>query len=440
MINFAEKSKESVQTVKQKPEGTKVSLGGWAEHLIHKGKICFLTLRDSTGKIQITGLQKKLAEDIWKKMINLNKETVVWIEGTVKRTEQAPEGIEILPDNLLLLNEAQTPIPVDITGRTPMDEGTVFEHRELTIRMPEEKAPLEVKSYIAQATREFFLERGFVEIFTPLMVATATEGGATLFPLKYFNTDAYLAQSGQFYKQAAVTAHEQVFGLIPSFRMEKSRTRKHVSEFWQIEVEAAFHDHISMMQVLDDMLVYVVNKTIERAQEPLSLLKATPKKLTGNFPRVTFKKCKEILEDLDLDVPINHDEDFSSPEETALSHYFDTPFFITDWPTHTRGIYYRVNDDDPSISNSFDLMAPAGFVELCTGGQRVHEYEKMLQVIKSQGFNVESYDWYLNLFKYGMPPHAGYGLGIERLTWWLCGLDNIKQAIMFPRTVDILRP
>ena len=433
-------SKRSIKDIKKMVDGTKVSCGGWAEHLVHKGKICFLTIRDSTGHIQVTGIKTKLSEDVWEKLINLKNETIIWIAGQVKKNEKAPSGIELLPDDVTILNEVHGPIPVDITGRTPMDEGTVYANRELTIRMPLIKAPFEVKGFIAQATREFFLEKGFTEIFTPLIVATATEGGASLFPLKYFDESAYLAQSGQFYKQAAVAAHEKVFGLIPSFRMEKSRTRKHVSEFWQIEVEAAFHDHISMMQVLEDMMISVVNKTIKLAKEPLAQLEAKPAKLKRKFPRITFNEAKELCTSFELDESISFNDDFTSQEETALSKHYKTPFFITDWPTHTRGIYYRVNDEDPNISNSFDLLAPDGFVELCTGGQRVHEYDKMVDVIKKQGFSLESYEWYLNLFKYGMPPHAGYGLGIERLTMWLCGLDNIKQAIMFPRTVDILKP
>ncbi|MHA1737204.1 MAG: aspartate--tRNA(Asn) ligase [Candidatus Heimdallarchaeota archaeon] len=433
-------TKTYVKDAMKLAEGTKVSLGGWAEHLIHKGKICFLTLRDKTGKIQITGIQTKVPEDLWQVLISLKNETIVWIEGTIKKNERAPGGLEVIPEKVKVLNAVHGPMPLDITGRTPMDEGTVYARRELTIRMPIHAAPLEVKAHVAKHTRDYFIKNGYTEIFTPLMVATATEGGASLFPLKYFDQDAFLAQSGQFYKQAAITAHEKVFGIIPSFRMEKSRTRKHVSEFWQIEVEAAFYDHISMMKVLDEMLVYVVNNTIKTAKEPLKLLEAKPAKLKGGFPRVPFKECKEILSGMELDVPVKPDEDFSSPEETALSHHFKTPFFITEWPTHTRGIYYRVNDDDPNISNSFDLSAPGGFVELCTGGQRVHDYNKMVDVIKKQGFSLESYEWYLNLFKYGIPPHAGYGLGIERLSWWLCQTDNIKQSIMFPRNVDILKP
>ncbi len=438
MVDYSKKI--PIREIKKLSEGAKVLIGGWAEHLIHKGKICFLTVRDSTGKIQVTGIQTKLSESLWEKLIALKDETIVWIEGSVKRNEQAPDGIEIIPTELLVLNPVEGPLPIDVTGKVPMEDGTVYAFRELTIRMPEYSLPLEIKAHIAQATREFFRGKGFTEIFTPLIVATATEGGATLFPVKYFDKDAYLAQSGQFYKQAAITAHEKVFGIIPSFRMEKSRTRKHVSEFWQIEVEAAFYDHISMMQVLEDMLVDVVNKTIKIAKEPLAQFGAKPQKLTGKFPRVPFKEAKELCTTFELEDPVNFNEDFTSQEETALSNHFKTPFFITEWPVHTRGIYYRVNDDDPNISNSFDLIAPGGFVELCTGGQRVHEYDKMVEVIKKQGFSLDSYGWYLNLFKYGIPPHAGYGLGIERLTWWLCGFSNIRQAIMFPRTVDILKP
>jgi len=438
MVDYS--SKNSIRDVKKLTDGTNVSIGGWAEHLIHKGKIAFLTVRDASGKLQVTGIKTKVSEELWEKFIGLKNETIVWIEGIIKKNEQAPGGLEILPSKLEILNKVQGPVPVDITGRTPMDDGTVFAFREITIRMPKNSAPLEVKGHIAQATREFFRGRGYTEIFTPLMVATATEGGASLFPLRYFDQDAFLAQSGQFYKQAAITAHEKVFGLIPSFRMEKSRTRKHVSEFWQIEVEAAFYDHISMMQVLDDMLVDVVNKTIKYAKEPLAELGIKPKKLKGGFPRVTFKDAKELCTSFELEDIVDFNDDFTSQEEAALSKYHKTPFFITEWPAHTRGIYYRVNDEDPSISNSFDLVAPGGFAELCTGGQRVHEYDKMVAVIQEQGFSLESYSWYLNLFKYGLPPHAGYGLGIERLTWWICGLSNVKQAIMFPRTVDILKP
>lgn len=433
-------SKTFIKNAKKLTDGTKVAIGGWAEHLIHKGKICFLTVRDSTGHIQVTGIKTKLPEELWDKLLALKNESVIRIEGLVKKNERAPGGMEVIPEKLDVLNSVFGPIPIDVTGRTPMDDGTVYAQRELTIRMPLNKAPFEVKGFIAHATREFFIKRGFTEIFTPLIVATATEGGASLFPIKYFEEDAYLAQSGQFYKQAAITAHENVFGIIPSFRMEKSRTRKHVSEFWQIEVEAAFHDHISIMQVLDDMMVYIVNQTIKTAKEPLAVLGAKPKKLKGGFPRINFKDAKELCTSFELEDPVDMNDDFTTPEETALSNHFKTPFFVTEWPTHTRGIYYRVNDDDPNISNSFDLIAPNGFAELCTGGQRVHEYDKMVNVIKKQGFSVDSYKWYLNLFKYGIPPHAGYGLGIERLTWWLCGNTNIKQAIMFPRNVDILRP
>ncbi len=433
-------SKTFIEDAKKLTDGTKVAIGGWAEHLIHKGKICFLTVRDSTGRIQVTGIKTKLPEELWEKLLALKNETIIRIEGLVKKNDKAPGGLEVIPEKLDILNPVFGPIPIDVTGRTPMDEGTIYAQRELTIRMPLNKAPLEVKSFVAHATREFFIKRGFTEIFTPLIVATATEGGASLFPIKYFEEDAYLAQSGQFYKQAAITAHEKVFGIIPSFRMEKSRTRKHVSEFWQIEVEAAFEDHISIMQVLDDMMVYVVNQTIKTAKEPLAVLGVKPKKLKGGFPRISFKDAKELCTSFELEVSVDMNDDFTTPEETALSNHFKTPFFITEWPTHTRGIYYRVNDDDPNISNSFDLVAPGGFAELCTGGQRVHEYDKMIEAIKKQGFGVDSYKWYLNLFKYGIPPHAGYGVGIERLTWWICGNHNVKQAIMFPRNVDILRP
>ncbi|MBN1330746.1 MAG: aspartate--tRNA(Asn) ligase [Candidatus Heimdallarchaeota archaeon] len=429
-----------IREIKKLGDGAKVSIGGWAEHLIHKGKICFLTVRDASGKIQITGIQTKLSEELWEKLIGLKNETIIWVEGVIKKNEHAPDGVEIIPNDLHVLNPVFGPLPIDVTGKVPMDDGTVYTFRELTIRMLEHSLPLEIKAHVAQATREFFRGRGFTEIFTPLIVATATEGGATLFPVKYFEQDAFLAQSGQFYKQAAITAHEKVFGIIPSFRMEKSRTRKHVSEFWQIEVEAAFYDHISIMQLLEDMLVDVVNKTIKIAKEPLAQFGAKPQKLAGRFPRVTFKEAKELCTSFELEDNVNFNDDFTSQEETALSNHFKTPFFITEWPVHTRGIYYRVNDDDPKISNSFDLIAPGGFVELCTGGQRVHEYEKMVEVIKKQGFNLESYSWYLNLFKFGIPPHAGYGLGIERLVWWICGFSNIRQAIMFPRTVDILKP
>ncbi|MEA2071039.1 MAG: aspartate--tRNA(Asn) ligase [Asgard group archaeon] len=438
MVQFAEKI--PITKIKKMKDGQRVALGGWAEHLVDKGKICFLTVRDASGRIQVTGIKKELSEGTWETLKNLSNEDVIWVIGNVKETEIAPDGIEIVPETITVLNPVQGPTPIDITGRTPMDEGTVFTHRELSIRMDEHKIPLKIKGLVAQATRDFFNTKGFTEFFSPLIVATATEGGATLFPVKYFEQEAYLAQSAQFYKQAAITAHEKVFGIIPSFRMEKSRTRKHVAEFWQIEVEAAFYDHIGMMQILEDFLIFLVNNTIKKGKDLLDSIDANPKPLKPGFPRLTFKECKELLLEIDYPDKVIFTEDFTSPEETALSNHFQTPFFITDWPVHTRGIYYGVNEEDPSISNSFDLMAPGGFVELCTGGQRVHKYEKMVEVIKKQGFDLKSYDWYLNLFKFGIPPHAGFGLGIERLVWWICQLDNIKQGIMFPRTVDILKP
>ncbi|MBR9678043.1 MAG: aspartate--tRNA(Asn) ligase [Nanoarchaeota archaeon] len=422
--------------VKSSMEGKKVLVGGWVHFSRVFGGLVFIKLRDSTGIVQVTASKKKVSKKIFDVLKKLTYESVILVEGVVKKSGQAERGFEIIPTNVEVLSRAATPLLLPISEKTDVLTGTLFQKRELAVRIPSVNKYFKIKAEIARSAREFFQNQSWTELFTPYIVATATEGGSEMFPTLYFDEEAYLAQSAQFYKQAAISAHEKVFGILPSWRAEKSRTTKHLTEFHQIEMECAFADENDVMKLLEKLIVHVVKSVKKNCAEELKFYGRELRVPKTPFKRMTFLQAKKELEK--LGVKEKRDDDFSTPAETTLSKKFKDPFFITDYPTKLRGMYYGENKK--GVSATFDLIAPEGFGELCTGGQRIYDYKELLKRIKSKGYDPKSFEWYLNLFKYGMPPHAGCGVGLERLAKWISGAKDIRDVVMFPRTPDILKP
>jgi asparaginyl-tRNA synthetase len=322
--------------------------------------------------------------------------------------------------------------------KTKMDIDTVFAYRELSIRDPDVTAIMNLKSIIAQATRNFFLEKGFTEIFTPFILTASTEGGAEQFKLDYFGQPAVLAQSCQFYKQAALSSHDKVFGLLPSWRAEKSHTTKHMTEFWQIENEISFGTDKEIMQVQEDLIKFIFKSVTNEGSDYLAQLNREISIPKIPFKKIPFKDAKQMILDLGVEEDLN--EDFGANGESILSKSLKEPFFITEFPVSLRGMYYAANPNDPQITRSLDLMAPDGFGELSSGGQRVADYKILEERITKQGFELSNFEWYLRMFRFGMPPHAGFGLGFERLIRWIANLSHIREASLFPRTPDIYSP
>lgn len=416
-----------------------VLVGGWVQQIRDKGRLMFLTIRDSQGTCQVTLHEKKVSPEVWGICKELSLESVVSIKGIIKADPRSKLGAELIPSMIHIHSQAAPKFPIDLTKKkTQMDIDTVFRYRELSIRDPEVVAVLELKNVIAGATREFFRGKGFTEIFTPFILTTSTEGGAEQFKLDYFGHPAVLAQSCQFYKQAALSCHEKVFGIIPSWRAEKSHTPKHITEFWQIENEIAFATEQEIMDVQEDLLIFILKRLLKEGETQLELLNRSLSIPSKPFRHLTFTEAKTKVHE--LGVESDPQEDFGAPEETALSEAFQEPFFIIEFPTHLRGIYYATYAQKPGITRSLDLMAPEGFGELSSGGQRVSDYESLKKRIVEARFDIDDFQWYLRMFKYGMPPHAGFGLGFERLVRWITKTSHIRETCMFPRTPDIFQP
>jgi asparaginyl-tRNA synthetase len=425
--------------VNSENDGKEVLIGGWIQQIRDKGRLIFLTVRDQAGICQVTLHQKNVPTHVWETCKDLTLESVVSIKGIVKSDPRSKLGAELTPSSVTVHAKAAPKVPIDLTKKkTKMEIDTVFAYRELSIRDPEVTAVMELKSLIAKATRVFFQQKGFTEIFTPFILTASTEGGAEQFKLRYFDRPAVLAQSCQFYKQAALSTHEKVFGIIPSWRAEKSHTPKHITEFWQIESEIAFATDKEIMQVQEDLIVAVIKSVLSEGKSQLEFLERSLTIPSTPFKRIPFSEAKSIVQEAGVEE--DPSEDFGAPGETRLSKSFAEPFFITEFPSHLRGMYYAPNPDSPDLTRSLDLMAPEGFGELSSGGQRVADFQTLEARIKQQGFDPTNFEWYLRMFKFGMPPHAGFGLGFERLVRWVANLPHIREACLFPRTPEIYQP
>lgn len=416
--------------------GKKVTLYGWVHEVRDLGGLVFVILRDREGFAQITLPKKKVKQEVFEKAKNVRRESVVKVVGEVKEEKRAPNGFEIIPEEFEVLNEADAPLPLDVTEKVPAELDTRLDHRFLDLRKHRIFAIFKVRSEILNATREYFHERGFIEVNTPKIVSTATEGGTELFPITYFEREAFLNQSPQLYKQTLMAAgFDRVFEIGPIFRAEEHNTVRHLNEATSIDIEVSFTDHNGVMKYLEELIVYIHERIVENCEKYLRWINVEVEVPEKPFERITYDEALEIVSKKE-EIPWG--EDFSTPALKILAEYMQGYYFITDWPTESKPFYAMPYEDRKEICKSFDLMK--GWLELASGAQRIHKYDLLVERIKAQGLDPDSFGFYLEAFRYGMPPHAGWGLGVERLLMAMLDLKNIREAVLFPRDRQRLVP
>ncbi|EHP87582.1 aspartyl-tRNA synthetase [Methanotorris formicicus Mc-S-70] len=418
-------------------DGEEVTIMGWAHAIRKLGKLIFIILRDREGTIQVVVPKQKVGEEIFKKAREIGKEDVIAIKGKVVANEKAPSGFEILPIEIRILNKAATPLPLDPAEKVSADIDTRLDNRFLDLRRPKIQAIFKIRSEMLKSVRKTFYENGFVEVNTPKLVASCTEGGTELFPISYFEKEAFLGQSPQLYKQMLMgTGLDRVFEIGSIFRAEEHNTRRHLNEAVSIDVEMAFCDDRDAMEMLEKVVYNAFMDIYENRKKELELLGVDLEVPNERFDRLTYDEAIDIANA--KGVELEWGDDLSRAAEKAIGEEMGGLYFIVDWPTETRPFYTMPNEKDPKICKAFDLMYKD--LEISSGAQRIHLYDLLVERIKNQGLNPEGFGSYLEAFKYGMPPHAGWGLGADRFTMVLTGQENIRECVMFPRDRQRLTP
>jgi len=414
--------------------GSEVEIRGWVARKHTVGGLVFAIIRDGTGFLQISA-RKGTADRAFEAVKGATKESAVMVKGSVREDKRAPGGKELSALEFEVVSLAES---WPITKTAAKSPGYLFDKRHLSIRGPKAIAAMRIRSEVVGAAFDYFRDNGFHLISAPTFVQAAVEGGSTLFSVDYFGKQASLSQSAQFYEEAALPALQKVWIYQPAFRAEKSKTAKHLTEFWMIEAEQAFTGQEENMKVQEELLSKMVERVLERRQADLKTLGRTLAQPSLPFPRMTYDEARTIAEKKGLG--FEWGEDLPTEAERAISLTQDSPFFITEYPLTARSFYHMTYQDRPKVTKSADLIAPEGVGELATGGQRIHDYQELMARISSQDLPTESFSWYLELRKFGMPPHSGFGIGVERCTRWIAGLKHIRSASLFPRTVSRISP
>lgn len=418
--------------------GQEVRLGAWLRNKRGSGKMQFLQLRDGTAFFQGVVVKANVGEDIFSKAKALTQETSMYLIGTIVADERSPFGYEMQIKDLTVVGESEG-YPI-----TPKEHGTEFlmDHRHLYLRHIQPFAVLRIRNTLIAATYEFFNKEGFIKIDSPLMTGSAPEGTTELFHTEYFDEDAHLSQTGQLYAEAGAMAFGRVFTFGPTFRAEKSKTRRHLTEFWMIEPEMAWMTQEDSLKVQERYIAYLIQAVLDRNEYELDLLGRDKDLLKSYtqlpYPRVSYDDAIKLLQDNDFDVQWG--VDFGSPEETFLANHFAKPVFITNFPKAIKAFYMKRHPDRDDVVISADLLAPEGYGEIIGGSERDTDYDYLEKRIKEQGLDLNEYSWYLDLRKYGSVPHSGFGLGLERAVTWITGEEHIREAIPFPRTMNRLWP
>ncbi len=412
---------------------------GWVHEVRDLGGLTFFLIRDRTGIIQVTIPKKKAREAVLAAAKAVSRESVVRVSGTVKAIDKAPGGRELVPDTFEILSMSESPLPLDVVEKVPAELDTRLDSRFLDARRPRVTAVFQIRSAVMHAVNNFFFDRGFTHITTPKIVAAATEGGTELFPIAYFDKEAFLNQSPQLYKQMMMAAgFEKVFEIGPIFRAEEHNTTKHLNEATSIDIEVSFADHHEVMRILEDLIVHTYRHVKTICGDQLANLGcadfAVPK---SPFPWLPYAEAIRIAQKKVGD-PIQYGDDISPAAERAIGEEMGGHYFIVDWPTEIRPYYAMPYENDPSVCKAFDLMHPR--MELASGAERVHLHDLLVQQIRKKGLNPENFEFYLRPFRYGMPPHAGWGLGVERLIMTMLSLSNVREAVLFPRDMHRLVP
>jgi aspartyl-tRNA synthetase len=419
--------------------GQTVIVNGWVHEIRDFGGLSFLILRDRQGLTQVTMPKKKVPKEVIETVKTLSRESVVSVTATVKAEAKAPNGYELIPTAINALSIADSPLPLDPTGKVPAELDTRLDSRFMDIRSLEVTAVFTIRSYMIKAVRDYLTSQGCLEIATPKIVATATEGGTALFPISYFEREAFLNQSPQLYKQMMMAAGmEKVYEIGPIFRAEEHATRKHLNEATSIDVELSFVTHEDVMALLENTIAYVYQYVKDNCRPQLKALGIDLQVPKTPFRRLKYSEAIEIAKKDPECAEMECGDDLSTQAEHFIGQTIGEHYFIIDWPTNIRAFYSQSCESDPSICKAFDLMHPR--MELSSGAQREHRYEYLVRKLEEKDLNPESFKFYLDAFRYGMPQHAGFGLGAERLLQTMLNLNNVREAVLFPRDRVRLTP
>ncbi len=414
-----------------------IDLKGWVYNTRRSGKIGFLTFRDGFGMLQCIVSKNDIGEEKFDLFKSLTQESSIGISGKVVENERAPSGFEILVSDIELLHLSKD-YPI-----SPKEHGTDFlmNNRHLWLRSKKQHAILKIRHQIIKAIRDFFDSNDFTLVDTPIFTPNAAEGTSTLFATEYFGKMAYLAQTGQLYGEASAMAFGRHYNFGPCFRAEKSKTRRHLTEFWMVEPEIAFCEVEEDMKWAEDLLVYIVEQVIKNKSDELSVLDRdieVLKKIKSPFPRISYTECVEILQKDGFDVKWG--DDFGSPEETHISSKYDSPVIVHRFPSEIKAFYMKRDPDNEKVVLGMDILAPEGYGEIVGGSERETDIDILLERIEEEGLNKEDYNWFLDLRKYGSVPHSGFGMGLERVVAWICGISHIRETIPFARTMTRINP
>ncbi len=429
-----------------KHDGQSVTLRGWLYNLRESGKLLFPQFRDGSGVIQGVVPKNAVAPEVFDAIKTLTQESSVIVEGKVRADKRAPGGYELDVQNVEIVQRVPESDPYPIT---PKEHGTEFlmEHRHLWVRSQRQASILRVRAEIVKAVRDFFDERGFTLTDPPILTPAACEGTSTLFPVDYFDEQAYLTQSGQLYIEATAMALGKVYSFGPTFRAEKSKTRRHLTEFWMVEPEIAYGQLDDIMDLAEGLITFVVKRCLERRRADLQAIGRDISKLDkieAPFPRISYDDAVKNLQEGhakgELETKFEWGGDLGSPDETYLSAQFDKPVMVHRYPAKVKAFYMEPDPQRPDLALCVDVLAPEGYGEIIGGSQRMASHDLLVQRIHEHGLPEEAFKWYLDLRKYGSVPHSGFGMGIERAVAWICGLEHVRETIPFPRMLHRLYP
>lgn len=416
--------------------GKKVLLKGWIRNKRSSGKIVFIEFRDGTGEVQVVCTMENFGQKEIDRIDHLTIESSIELEGAVREEKRAPGGIEINAAKVVLIHQAKE-YPVSKKKHGPK---FLFDHRHLWLRSPRVRAIMVIRNTVIETMEEYLRKNGFLRIDAPIFVESSCEGAETLFKVDYFGKTAYLSQSGQLYMEAATMAYKKVYCLGPTFRAEKSKTRRHLTEFWMLEPEIAFANLEECIKIQEELIGNVIQKVLEENMEELKVLGREPKRLEEALPpfeKITFADATKILQKLGAD--IKEGEDFGADDETLLTSQFKKPIFVHHYPSNIKA-FYMAEEGNTGTVKCDDLLAPEGYGEIIGGSERSWTYSELIKKIKMFKLPQKDLEWYLDLRRYGSVPHSGFGVGIERVVTWICGLKHIREAIPFPRTIKRLTP
>ena len=417
--------------------GEKVTVSGWLYNKRTSGKLQFPIVRDGSGYLQCVVFKKEVDEQTWNRVDQVTQESSVRVTGTVREEPRAPGGVEMGVESFEIVQLTHE-YPI-----TPKEHGTAFlmDLRHLWMRSSKQHAVLRVRNEIEKSIRDFFYDRDFVLIDSPILTANAAEGTSTLFETDYFGEKAYLSQSGQLYLEPAAAAFGKVYCFGPTFRAEKSKTRRHLMEFWMVEPEVAFLEFDGLQELAEEFVEYIVGRAMDRCQEELKMLERDLSKLENvkrPFPRISYRDAIELLKSKGM--PANFGDDIGGDEETVIANSFDRPVIINRYPVGIKAFYMKPDPDDPEVALAMDMIAPEGYGEIIGGSQRIDDHDLLVQRIQEHNLPMEAFQWYLDVRKYGTFPHSGFGMGVERCVAWVTGVPHLRETIPYPRMLNRIYP